>query len=79
MNNLAVFLKTVRNKYENAEGLYREVLEGRKKHPDTLRSMNNLAVFLDEVRNKYDGAEGLKEASEKLKQLEQDTEGRRHL
>ncbi|XRB09944.1 kinesin light chain 3 [Pycnococcus provasolii] len=50
-------------KYADAEPLYREALDGRRRelgdaHPDTLKSINNLAILL-ENQGKYADAEAL--------------------
>ena len=52
MSNLAVLLDETERKDE-AEPLFREVLEVRRKvlgveHPDTIESMSNLALLLEE-------------------------------
>ena len=50
-------------KYADAEPMYREALDGRRRelgdaHPDTLRSIHNLANLLDD-QGKYADAEAL--------------------
>ena len=54
VNNLAVLLKA-QGKLVEAEPLYREALEGRRRtlgdtHPNTLNSINNFAMLLEAQR-----------------------------
>ena len=50
----ALFLADVRNKYENAETLYRKAI---KLDPNHANSLYNYGVMLDSTRKDYDNAE----------------------
>ena len=62
MNNYAILLEKT-GRMEEAEGMYRQVLEGRRKvlgeeHVDTLMSMNRLAALLMQT-GRMEEAEGM--------------------
>jgi CHAT domain-containing protein len=73
LNNLAGLYQE-QGRYDEAEPLYREALEGMRealgpRHPDTLVSLNNLAVVYD-VQGRYGDAEPLyREALEGMREV----------
>ena len=76
LNNLSNFARLLetQGKWSEAEGVHREVLEGKRRvlkddHPSTMLSMNNLAAALAQLK-KFDEAEALhREALERRRRV----------